>query len=108
MSQNPPTSPSSSPPRLKAERIQLRLQSLGWNVSTNRRLISRQFQFATQKEAMAFLNLAITVADTVQSPACRQPAFLLRGAKVRMSISAKGAALAAADLALARSVSLLG
>ena len=107
------SSPSISPPpaaptRLKAERIQFRLRNMGWNVSTNRRLLSRQFQFATQKEALAFLNLALAVSESSQAPARKYPAFLLRGAAVRMTISAHGSALAAAELALARSVSLLG
>lgn len=107
------SSPSVSPPpaaptRLKSERIQFRLQSTGWNFSTNRRQISRQFQFATQKEALAFLNLALAVAEGAQATARRLPAFLLRGASVRMTISAQGSALATAELALARSVSLLG
>ncbi len=106
---SPSVSPPSFPPtRLKAERIQLRLRSMGWKFSTNRRLLSRQFRFATQKEAIAFLNLALVVAETAQAPARPSPAFLLRGTTVRMTISAHGAAIAAADLALARSVSLLG
>jgi len=106
---SPSTStPSAAPTRLKAERIQLRLRTMGWNISTSRRLLSRRFQFSTQKEAMAFLNLAIAVAESAQSAACRCPAFLLRGAQVRMTISAQGTALAKAELALARSVSLLG
>lgn len=107
------SSPSISPPpaaptRLKAERIQLRLRNMGWNISASRRLLSRRFQFATQKEAMAFLNLALAVAESAQTPARRCPAFLLRGAQVRMTISAHGPTLAKAELALARSVSLLG
>ncbi|MEP7011571.1 MAG: 4a-hydroxytetrahydrobiopterin dehydratase [Acidobacteriota bacterium] len=106
-----PPSVSPSPTvatRLKAERIQLRLQSMGWNISTNRRLLSRQFQFSTQKEAIAFLNLALAVAENAQAPARRLPAFLVRGTAVRMTISAHGAVLAANEIALARSVSLLG
>ncbi len=102
------SSPSAVPTRLKTERIQLRLQSMGWNVSASRRLLSRRFQFATQKEAMAFLNLALAVAENAQTPARRAPAFLLQGAQVRMTISAHGPTLAKAELALARSVSLLG
>jgi pterin-4a-carbinolamine dehydratase len=102
------SSPSPVPTRLKAERIQFRLRTMGWNVSASRRLLSRRFQFATQKEAMAFLNLALAVAENAQAPARRSPAFLLRGAQVRMTISAHGTTLAKVDLALARSVSLLG
>lgn len=101
-------SPSPAPTRLKAERIQLRLQSMGWSVSASRRLLSRRFQFTTQKEAMAFLNLALAVAENAPAPDRRAPAFLLRGTQVRMTISAHGPALGNAELALARSVSLLG
>ncbi len=102
-----PTSPAPAP-TLKSERIQLRLRSLGWIVSTNRRLISRRFQFATQKEAMAFLNLALALAESSQASRRRPPAFQIRGSQVRMSISSCGPALAKAELTLARSVSLLG
>ena len=103
-----PSTPSVAPTRLKSERIQLRLQSMGWNVSTNRRSLSRRFQFATQKEAMAFLCLALAVAENSPATARRSPAFVLRGTQVRMTIPANGPSLVEAELALARSVSLLG
>lgn len=95
---------TSTPSRLKAERIQLR-QMPGWDLSNNRRRLKRSFRFPTQKAAVAFLQLALATAES--NPGCRRgPTFVLRGEVVTVTFSARGRAVTRAELDLAKSVSL--
>lgn len=103
-SKTPAPPPPLIPAGLKAERIQLR-QLPGWTLSTNRRTLRRAFRFSTQKEALAFLQLALATAEL--APGGRRcPVFKLRGEVVTIALPARGPEMTAADLELARSVSL--
>lgn len=103
-----PISPAPSlppvPAGLKAERIQLRLLP-GWTLSTNRRTLKRAFRFSTQKEALAFLQLALATAELAPGGR-RRPVFKLRAEVVTIALPARGPEVTAADYELARSVSL--
>ncbi len=95
---------TSTPSRLKAERIQLR-QMPGWDLSNNRRRLRRSFRFPSQKAAVAFLELALATAES--TPGCRRGlTFVFRGEVVTVTFSAKGRAVTRAELDLAKSVSL--
>lgn len=98
------TPPLSIPAGLKAERIQLR-QLPGWTVSADRKTLKRAFVFTTQKEAFAFLQLALATAELAPGGR-RRPVFKLRGEVVTVALPARGPEVTAVDLELARSVSL--
>ncbi len=95
---------TSTPSRLKAERIQLR-QMPGWALSNQRRRLERSFRFPTQRAAIAFLELALATAES--TPRCRRGlTFVFRGEVVTVTFSAKGRAVNREELDLAKSVSL--
>ncbi len=94
----------STPASLKSERIQLRNMP-GWTLSEKQTTLRRTFRFPTQKQALAFLVLALATAERA-SGSRRGPIFKVHGEAVTVTLSAQGRTVTGTELDLARSVSL--
>ena len=102
--------PSSTPLSLKAERIQLRLETMpDWVLSRDGKQAQRRYKFRSRSESIAFLRQAITAAETIPVAfGTRGPTVTYRGDAVTVSIWARHGSFVEPDLDLVRAVSALG